>query len=209
MTNEDSSPEKPVDPDFARAASSLLASGDVQGALTLAQSGTETYPRYATGFYVLGRSLEASGNLLEAAVALRSACRLAPDASVLRDALARIESAQDPAYQESAAPKPPEPVAETPRADDLEKIAKELTEAPRGFPVEAAAVPEPPPVEEHDDPSALLASATLAEIYVKQGQLTEAVRTYRVLIDRDADGTAKYGERLEELENQLRAQMFD
>jgi tetratricopeptide (TPR) repeat protein len=60
----------------------------------------------------------------------------------------------------------------------------------------------------HNDGVLRPVSATLAEIYVQQGEFGEAVRAYRALAESEPGGYEKYGARLEELEEILRQQLY-
>lgn len=201
--------QKGIGPEFAREAVVRLATGDSAGALALAREGVEKYPRYAMGFYVLGLSFESAGNLLDASVAIRSARRLVPDAPVLLAALGRIETAQMQSYQETG----PEPSGalqpHVAPANEIEQLARELEHAPKTLPPLEAEINRRPAANEQDDSSRLLVSATLAEIYLKQGQIAEAIRMYRVLAEKNVDGAEKYRARLAELEEQLRSQSIE
>ncbi len=202
MTDTDNpQPSAEAGPRFAQEAANLLDAGDVPGALALARAGTARYPWYPTGHLVLGRCLEASGSGADAAGAFRDARRLLPDAPVLLGALAALGGGRG----QGAAAQPEGPAG---TASDVDALARTLhgaklvipppeggTEQTEGEAAQTGGEPAPASGE-----GTRLVSATLAEIYVQQGQYTEAIRAYQTLIERQPDEREKYEKRIGEIE---------
>ncbi len=72
-------------------------------------------------------------------------------------------------------------------------------------PAPAPVSPEPPPAP---SPDPAIASATLAEIFEKQGQYAEAIATYKKMISQNPADSNKYEQRIETLQQLLDSRAF-
>ncbi|HEX9005961.1 MAG TPA: tetratricopeptide repeat protein, partial [Bacteroidota bacterium] len=139
--------------------------------------------------------------------------RLLPDAPVLLEALAAL--GERPSAEQGTPPAPATPdmeaLARTLHGAKLElrppEGAPEPTEpgplAPSGPAPEASlqsGTGEASTAPNAGSEGARLVSATLAEIYVQQGQYAEAIRAYRALIERQPDERERYEKRIGEIE---------
>ena len=209
-----------VDPKFALHVRDMLEGGNPADALALAQAGVEQYPWYPTGLLMLSRSYEALGRPFDALLALRKVELLLPDAPLVKDALARLEMLQAQSYEQSMQPEevPPHPsdapadssgIVDPPRAEEnMDTLVERLQTAgpvqpdPQQLSEEGEKV-EPPPTEPG------IVSATVAEIFVQQGEYGEALRTYRKIIRQHPEYFEKYSGRIDEIEEMIRKQIFE
>lgn len=200
------SPIRGNSPWFARKAEERLAAGDASEAARICTEGLVQYPWYATGMLVLGRCYEALGRTADAVVEFRKGLRVHPDASVLRDALARMERREREEFDLFA-----EQQVET-----LHGTAGTLTfeqyisgkssegESTVDFLRQQAARKEEEDNQERavaePAPTGRIVTETLAEIYASQGEYREAISAYRVLLERRPDESERFRKRIEELE---------
>ncbi len=199
-----------VSPWFARRAAERLAAGNTAEAIRLCVDGMGRYPWYSTGAYVLGTCYERMGRRAEAVMEYRRACVLAPDARVVREALARAQRREQEAFEEFAVQqmdalgRPPGSVGfeeylagEGGAAENSAEFLRKQAESGRRE--------EPPAGSGKDGPGASSSSprivtVTLAEIYAAQGEYGEAVRAYRTLLERRPEEAEGFQKRIQELE---------
>lgn len=181
-----------IGPRFAEWAVERLAHGDIDAAVALCRAGIRTYPRYATGYLILGRCYESQGKPAEALIAYRDAARLQPGIESLQAALQRVTPAG------TAPPSTGSAQGES----AVEYMLRQLQQVKQRMPPVTGELPgrRDEAARDRDMP---IVSATIAEILVQQGEYKEAVATYRRLIRQRPDEAGRHSERLAELERLL------
>jgi predicted TPR repeat methyltransferase len=188
--------EKERSPRFAERAVACLAHGETAEAERLCQAGVELFSWYVTGHLVLGRCRETAGHYRAAAGSYRQVLQILPGLTVAEEALARVsgrpdegESGVDFLLRQLEQVKRPPPIREETApggAGDLQREGAVHTDAGR---------PE--------GRAEKIVTATLAEIYARQGEYGEAVKAYRMLIRQRPEDAGRFAERLAELERLL------
>jgi tetratricopeptide (TPR) repeat protein len=184
-------------PRFAERAVELLENGHTTAALSLCLGGTTAFPDYATGHWVLGRCYEMMGRPQEAASRYRQVDRMLPGLEAVAEAVRRVGS---PAAT-------PAPTAEG--ESGIEFMLRQLQSAKqrginRSTDIDAAWSDDRGETDaEGKTKDAPIVTATLAEIYVQQGEYKEAVAAYRLLIEQRPDEAGRYRERLTAVERLL------
>jgi tetratricopeptide (TPR) repeat protein len=183
-------------PRFAERAVACLARGETAEAERLCQAGVERFPWYVTGHMVLGRCRETAGHYRAAAGCYRQVLQILPGLAAAEEALARIsgrpdegESGVDFLLRQLGQVKRPRPVREETeggRTGDLR--AESAVHGDAGRP---------------EARLGKIVTATLAEIYARQGEYGEAVEAYRMLIRQRPGDAGRFAERLAELERLL------
>jgi tetratricopeptide (TPR) repeat protein len=199
-----------VSPWFARRASERIEAGNTAEAARLCIDGVAEYPWYATGVYVLGKCYEELGRTAESILEYRRAVALAPDAALVREALARVERHEQGAFEAFAVQQAKalnrvagsvgyeEYIAgEAGAAESSADFLRKQAEAARHDEARAEVEKEKgkPSV-----PSTRIVTVTLAEIYAAQGEYREAVEAYRVLMERRPEDAEGFQKRIRELE---------
>jgi tetratricopeptide (TPR) repeat protein len=173
-------------PRFVVQAMASLGAGKTEGAIVACREGIARYPRYATGYWVLGKCYEAQGKTSAANEQYRKVAALLPGLAIVRAAIDRT-------HLPSAGP----------GASDVESMLRTLQDARR---LQAAGRNNevPPPVD-ISTPSggSTIATATLAEIYAGQGEYGAALEAYKRLIQQRPDDAGRHAERIAELEQLL------
>jgi tetratricopeptide (TPR) repeat protein len=125
----------------------------------------------------------------------------AEEASWLDEAVAAVPAAEpapppEPLMPAIFEPEPPEPVAE-PEATTAEELWSEEHEPEPVFPEpepEMVLAPEPEPEPEPEEaPAGVVATATLGELYFRQGHYAEAERIFREVLQHDPGNAAAHG----------------
>jgi tetratricopeptide (TPR) repeat protein len=183
-------------PRFAERAAESLARGETAEAKRLCQTGVERFPWYATGHLVLGRCYETAGHYRAASGCYRQVLQILPGLVVAEEALARVsgrpdegESGVDFLLRQLGQVQRPPPGTEDTGSDKAgaeraEKAGTGGTGRPEG--------------QERK-----IVTATLAEIYARQGEYREAVEAYRTLIRQRPEDAWRFADRLAELERLL------
>jgi tetratricopeptide (TPR) repeat protein len=197
-TAHQASTEPPPSRDsFARWAAELLSRGEHDEALRRAEIGTQQFPEYATGWFVLARAQAAVGLLKDAAISAERCLSLEPEFFACWDLLAQLwERLNRPAAGRSARARLAEllglaPQPETPVRAEPEKVTAVVEARPRRLtltrPTESALVFETP---------------TLAEVYRRQGLLDRALEVYSRILERHPDDAGARA-MVEKLETEL------
>jgi tetratricopeptide (TPR) repeat protein len=188
--------EEEHSPRFAERAAEYLARGETAEANRLCRTGVERFPWYATGHLVLGRCCERAGHYRAAAGCYRQVLQMLPGLAAAEEALARVsgrpdedESGVEFLLRQLGQVKRPPP--------DTEERGPDRAENVRGRRVEDGDAGRP------EGSGGRIVTATLAEIYARQGQYGEAVEAYRLLIRLRPEDAGRVGERLGELERLL------
>ena len=176
--------------------------GLLDDALEVARLGTQRLPHFSPGFSTVGRILGQMGRIDEAMSAYATALGMDRESQAALVGLARlhlIRGERDEArtiLQQAAGFHPDdEKIADMLIALDLPRPWQQITQA--SLSREAVPQEEPPPVE----PGEPILTATLAEIYVKQGLLDKAVKVYKDIL-RQNPGNSAARERLLQLHEQ-------
>jgi tetratricopeptide (TPR) repeat protein len=160
--------------------------GLLDDALEVAQKGTTVLPGFGPGYTAMGRILAQQGKLEEAALAFEKALSLDQDSLAALKGLAKVRIKLG---EKSHARRLLLRAAALEPADDtvrqwLDRLGPELVQPPpSSAQPELEKEPLPPPQREtgvaDNDP---ISTATIAEIYVRQGFLKRAAKIYRDLL---------------------------
>lgn len=162
---------------FARLADLYRKTGEPEKALEIVEAGLVHHPHYLNAHLIHGRVLTDLGRGSEAAAAFRRVLEIDDDNLVARESLTALEPqpestswlAQLEAEWRERRDSPAEREAEEPLgpASDKEEVDEEIPDRTK-----------PEAVEE-------VATATLAELYLRQGLYEEAISVYEKLLARD------------------------
>ncbi len=200
-----------VDPSFARVAAQHLLDGDIHRAVDLCTRGIAAFPRYATGYFVLGKCYESLGRTVESLVEYRRALSILPDNSEVQLLVKHAEEKEQKEFQKFAkeqekkldGKKETVPVeqflAKQPAAEEsaIEYLAKRLQDVKRMKP-ETSSASEPDAVEPGNE--LRFVTVTMAEIYASQGAYREGIKAYREILDQRPEEKERYEKRIRELE---------
>jgi tetratricopeptide (TPR) repeat protein len=207
-----------ISPSFARDASHYLQDADFQRALELCLSGTKAFPSYSTGFLVLGKCYEAIGRTAESLAAYRKALAVLPDNLMLQSLIRRAEEAERKELKQptevktdqheaqavtSSAPQTHEPSTEE---SAIEYLAKRLQDVKR---IQPKVTEGEERVSQEGYRSLKFVTATMAEIYVGQGEYTEAIAAYQELIRQHPEQASTYEKRRDEIRQLLDIQQSE
>lgn len=213
---------------FARLASHYLQNGRHQLARELCERGLKVYPTYSTAHLILARCFAADGNFVGALRSLQIPIAAHPESPVLtrlyRDWTGRLSEEEMASLNAEPVESGGEASAEgIERAESMESDSGDrepVTELVPDNKHEIPSVVPGPELESEDDeevavePSATdlfaeivddgrLVSATLAEIYAKQGAYAEAITSYRILSKRKPAEREAFERRIAELRIKL------
>jgi tetratricopeptide (TPR) repeat protein len=174
-----------ISPRFVVQVMAFLGAGKTDSAIEACRAGIARYPRYATGYWVLGKCYEVQGKAAAANEQYRKVAALLPGVVTVRVAVERT-------YVPSAGPS----------ASDVESMLRTLQDARR---LQAAHVQEAQSAADISTPrgESAIVSATLAEIYARQGEYGAALEAYKRLIQQRPDDAGRHAERIAELEQLL------
>ncbi len=210
-----------ISPSFAREAAEHLRDGNIQRAVDLCLLGTNTFPNYATGHFVLGKCHEAFGRTADALAAYRQALSKLPDNPTLQTLVTNAEEKEQKEFQKFVevqqkrfegkkdtvpaqqflAKDPPKDKEES----AIEYLAKRLQDVKRIKPNPAAST-ESSSIPPDGERSLKFVTATVAEIYAGQGEFTEAIHAYNELAKQHPEEDEKFKKRVAELERLLAIQ---
>lgn len=176
---------------FVPLAEAYRQTGLMDDALEAARLGTERLPHFSPGFSTLGRILGQVGRLDEAMSAYARALSLDRQSQAALVGLARlhlIRSERDQARkilrQAQEFHPDDERIADMLNALDLPRPWAEIQQATQ---VQEAAVESEEAQAPSSDP---IPTATLAEIYVKQGLIDKAIKTYQDILEQNPENDA-------------------
>jgi len=213
----------PNSPFFARLASCYLKEGRTMQAVELCLQGLRVFPEYATGHLVLGKCYEALGRNVEGMLEYRKALRLVPDNPTIRDLLRTVEQREHEAFKaftEERARKLRERkdaltfdsfLADSPdKESTIDFVLRRLNQAKKLTPISVPAAgkttePQPAPKQS----GAKIVTATLAEIYAKQGEYGEAIDAYKKLLLEHPAESKRYEKRIAQLEELSKLQHIE
>ncbi|RME35991.1 MAG: tetratricopeptide repeat protein [Deltaproteobacteria bacterium] len=191
---------------FVSLAEAYRQLGMLDDALEIIDKGLANLPQFVPGYVARGRVLAQKNQLADAAVALEKALAIEPENLSAIKGLARVRYRQG--YLDKARTLLEKGLTIKPGDEILGKMLASL--GPDGGAAQdsapAAAPPrqQPPAADEEDGQPGIL-TATLAELYVKQGLLHDAARVYREILRHEPDNQ-KARQRLVELKRQIEAQ---
>ncbi|WP_197463750.1 tetratricopeptide repeat protein [Desulfuromonas sp. DDH964] len=171
--------------------------GLLDDAIEVAQKGVAALPKFSPGFITLGRLHAQRGDLPAAEVAFSQAIAIEPDSLPALKGLARVSGMQG--NRERARQLLEKANALQPDDATVLKMLAALGPAPQG---EGKPARTPAPKSDLEERDAPIATATIAEIYVKQGLLGKALHVYRDLLKADPGNSGLAG-RYRELEREI------
>jgi tetratricopeptide (TPR) repeat protein len=174
-----------VTPRFVVHVQALLSAGNTGSAIEACRAGIVVYPWYGTGYWLLGKCLEAQGNAGAAHEQYQRAAAVLPGVAALKAALARTGGR----------------TVEGPKVD-MDALLVRLQQARRSKPPQAV---ENTPLVDISEPLGEqgIATVTLAEILAQQGKYREALEAYRRVIGQRPDDAGRHAARVAELEELL------
>lgn len=195
---------------FVSLAEAYRQMGLLEDALEVARRGVAALPRFCPGYTVLGRILAQQNQVTEAKKAFSAALAIDPDSISALKGLARVYGRlkwRDEARKvlEKAAQVDPE---DEWVARMLASLGPAETKATRETPENAVDASNPAADDQQaaagDEGDSPIATATIAEIYVKQGLFSKALQVYQGLLKANP-GNEQVRERCRELEGQISA----
>jgi tetratricopeptide (TPR) repeat protein len=225
----DSRPNSPL---FARLASELLQRNEVGRAVALCEKGLEEYPGYTTGYLIAARCYYAAGQSAEAERALRyilkhhsrhtGALRFLEEIKNAKGGGVFSQTGHTEAFEAFAQNARNELAGtedmidfdvflaeESVRRDSIEALAASLEDAkitPPAF--EVVSFDDQSAFGELIPPDTSIATVTLADIYERQGQHSEAIATYQKLIEQNPADRVRFTKKIEELQKLLDTRGF-
>lgn len=181
--------------------------GQYDEAIAVAREGVGHHPHYLSGKMALARALFENGELDESQSLLEAVLHVSPDNVLANRILSSL-------YLQKGLPERAAPVLkqllkldpnDTRAVQQLEAIGKTTPSPPASeahIPVEAAVAVGPGPGAAA--PASELKTATLAELYRKQGHIDQALEIYRDVSHGDP-GNPEWKNKIEELEQNLSA----
>ncbi len=193
---------------FVPLAEAYRQMGMLDDALDAAQRGVAALPKFSPGYTILGRVHAQRNELNEAEAAFWSALEIDPESVPTLKGLARVCGMQG--QRERARQLLEQAHQLEPDDATVTKMLAALGPAPAGRSV----APGPASAPAHstadadgdDDALAPFATATIAEIYVKQGLPGKAAQVYRDLLKANPDN-ASLEARYRELDRQLKGEV--
>lgn len=204
-----------------RLAGLLLRAGRTEEARRLCERAVLTYPDYPTAHLILGKCYLASNQFAEASSSFKRVLSILPDClpaqQFLRDlnrsgreelgvlpSGGRAISGERDLPTDTNLPEGGEFSGETASRseeglEEIEMLAEKLLNVKRPAPDLNAREGEDLNVEERSQ-DAEIVSETMAEIYASQGAVDEAIRIYRMLIEKRPEEEKKFSERIRVLQ---------
>ncbi len=200
-----------ISPLYAMLAERLLKSGKTVEAIEMCEQGIEAYPRYYTGYLLAAKAYIAAGRYADAGVICRKGLENMPSSEGLRKAMqnaAELVRAKTPAQ---ASLRSPERIS-TDEIAEYARLARALENAKIPPVLDSSSMSAGISSEINEASDSLLeekppfVSATIAEIYARQGALAEAIAAYESLIRQTPLNNTmkkKYESRIEVLQAQM------
>jgi len=201
-----------IKPSFAREAAEYARDGDIERAAELCARGTAAFPRYATGYFILGKCYETLGRTAESLVEYKRALNILPDnleiQQLVRQAeereqkqIKRLAKEQEKKLEENRTTLINDVPAQNPGDQtEIEDLTKRLQNVTRLRPNPA---PNSNMNSELTEKHQGFVTETMAEIYASQGTYAESIRAYLEILKRHPEKKERFEKRILELE-QLR-----
>lgn len=156
--------------------------GMLEDAISVAQSGIEALPFFGPGYVVLGRAQMQCGELDNAALSFDKALEIDPDSVVALKSMAKLCVIQGD--KERACRLLARAVALSPEDPVLANLHKSLQPACEAS---SNSVCEGTGISKDSEDQSLFATATVADLYVRQGYLDKARNIYQELLQAHPD----------------------
>jgi tetratricopeptide (TPR) repeat protein len=164
--------------------------GLLDDALEATRLGTKMLPHFSPGFSAMGRILGQMGRIDEAMAAYAKALSIDRQSQAALVGLARlhlIRGERDQARRILTQAKDSHPgddkISDMLKALDLPRPWEQIKQAPQ---VKEPTAPKETALDQADEP---IPTATLAEIYVKQGLTDKAIKIYNEILDKNPDNS--------------------
>lgn len=190
---------------FVSLAEAYRQMGLLDDAIEVARNGVQTLPRFSPGYTTLGRIHAQRGELPEADAAFSRANEIDPANVPALKGLARVcgmkgdKTRARTLLEQALRLQPDDATIGKMLAALAIPTSEKLSAVAETKPIPGGEVAE---TSEYDDRQAPIATATIAEIYVKQGLLAKALQVYRDLLKANP-GSASLEARYQELDRQL------
>ncbi|MCE1188946.1 MAG: tetratricopeptide repeat protein [Ignavibacteria bacterium] len=202
-------------PLFVRKAEREIESQNLESAISILHNGIQIYPDYPVAYILLGKALALQGKYDEAQAAYSTGCGLIDSPDSLNYYLAQVEEVKklrSPFSIKKRSTFVEEPLdlsIRIPEArisgsfeDTLPHLAERLSKAKINIPDENQE--HIPLVSAHETiASPPIVSETLARIYISQGNMTEAIHIYELLMERSPEKTVEYQRAIADLQSRL------
>jgi tetratricopeptide (TPR) repeat protein len=179
--------------------------GLLDDALEATRLGTKMLPHFSPGFSAMGRILGQMGRIEEAMDAYAKALSIDRQSQAAQVGLARlhlIRGERDEARRILAQAQESHPgddkVSDMLKALDLPRPWEQIKQVPQ---VKEPTAPTETTVDEADETDEPIPTATLAEIYVKQGLTDKAIKIYNEILDKNP-GNSDAQERILQLQKE-------
>lgn len=163
-------------------------------AIEILQTGLKLYPHYPVAYLLLGKAFAKAGDFEKAFAAIQRGSKMIFSKATYDEYVKEIEQIRKQSYSTATFEKPPYDSGEKadifgdndatgiePDEDGLIALAKKISMGDT-----TPSLPDPEPVYNETDQSRekgkVIASETLANIYVAQGEVSEAIKIYQTLI---------------------------
>ncbi|MGD0337286.1 MAG: tetratricopeptide repeat protein [Bacteroidota bacterium] len=222
---------RPNSPLFARFASVLLEQGEVTRAIELCEKGIEEYPIYPTGYLIAAQCYYAAGRIDDAEKAVRfilkhhtrhtGALRFLEEIKDTKGGGVFSQVGHTQAF-ETFSQNMQNELSGTENTLDIDDFLAEQPESQESIEALAASLEDakitPQPFNNDSfqdnvknpipiDPS--IATVTLADIYERQGQYTEAIAIYQKLIEQNPADRLRFMHKIDDLQDLINNRGFD
>jgi tetratricopeptide (TPR) repeat protein len=198
-------------PAFARLASFYIEKGEYLHAIALCNRGTETFPEYATGFFLRAVALQRMEKYEESIEDYRKVREILPRCSVATERIQELEKKlhieTSPVPEEISGQETDTLTENESENETIEKLAEKLDgyKAPRSDDsIMHEGQTESVDPDREDDSELLIVSETLATIFFKQKQYKKAIDAYSRLMNRYPDKREYYSAKINEAEEAIK-----
>lgn len=198
-------------PAFALLASLYIEKGEYLQAIALCNRGTETFPEYATGFFLRALALQKIEKFEESIEDYRKVREILPRCPVADESIKELEKklqiVSTPVSAETSEQDPDMVAEKEVENETIEKIAEKLDgyKPPRSDDsILYAGQAEKVDADREEEVELLIVSETLATIFFKQKQYEKSIDAYRRLTSRYPDKKEYYAVKINEAEEALK-----